>query len=325
MGGDHGPSVIVPAALQALQDNPDLHLILVGVETILQAQLTQMQAKSSRLHIQHASEQIEMDEAPASALRNKKDSSMHVALNLLKQGQVQACVSAGNTGALMVIARFVLKTLPHIDRPAIISALPTQCGHTYMLDLGANVDPSANHLLQFAVMGSALTAAVDNKPQPRIALLNIGEEKTKGNDRVQKAARLLECAAINYIGFVEGNDIFKGSADVVVCDGFAGNIALKTCEGVARMIVQGAKQSFDKNLWTRFVAWMALPILHTLHQRIDPRRYNGASLLGLQGIVIKSHGSADTWSFYNAIQQAIREIEQNIPIKISAQLTEILG
>lgn len=322
MGGDHGPSVIVPAALQILAKHPELTLILVGDEAVLRPLVG---GDNARLLIQHASQQVEMSESPSKALRLKKDSSMRVAINLVKAGEADACVSAGNTGALMATAKFVLKTLPHIDRPAIITALPTMIGHTHMLDLGANVDSSTEHLVQFAVMGSVLSAAVDNNPAPKVGLLNIGEEETKGNERVKDAAKILAASPINYIGFVEGNDIYKGKADVVVCDGFVGNIALKTSEGVAQMIAHYVRKEFSRTLFTKLAALVAMPVIKRLGKRIDPRRYNGASLLGLQGIVIKSHGSADALAFGYAIEEAILEVQKNVPARISDQLVHILG
>ncbi len=321
MSGDHGLAVTVPAARQALKLYPHLELILVGDE----CQLRERVGSVSRLSIHHASQVVDMHDLPSKALRQKKDSSMRVAINLVKAGAAQACVSAGNTGALMATARFVLKTLPHIDRPAICTALPTITGHTHVLDLGANIDSSAEHLVQFAVMGSALTTAVDNLPNPRVALLNIGEEEIKGNEQVKAAAQLLFSKPINYIGFVEGDDIFKGTADVIVCDGFAGNVALKASEGVAKMIMHYVKRAFSQNLLTKLVAFISLPILKKLKHQIDPRHYNGASLLGLQGIVIKSHGSADVLAFTYAIHEAILEVEKNVPARISDQLGAILG
>lgn len=321
MGGDFGAQVIVPAAFEALSRHDELHLILVGDETILKSH-----AKDHpRLSIRHASQQVEMNESPSKAVRFKKDSSMRVAIDLVKNGDAQACVSAGNTGALMATAKFVLKTLPHIDRPAICTVLPTMIGHTHVLDLGANVDSSAEHLMQFAVMGSVLSMAVDNNPAPKVGLLNIGEEEMKGNEQVKEAARLLSQTSVNYIGFVEGDDIYKGKADVVVCDGFVGNIALKTSEGVAKMITQFLKEEFSKNWLTKLSALIAMPVMKNLRKRIDPRRYNGASLLGLQGIVIKSHGGADVLAFRYAIEEAIVEVQKNVPSKISDQLTVILG
>jgi glycerol-3-phosphate acyltransferase PlsX len=321
MGGDHGPAVVVPAALAALARYPQMKLILVGDREQLSRHLRPGKAAlSERLLVWHASQCVEMDELPSQALRNKKDSSMRVAINLVKEGAAQACVSAGNTGALMATARYVLKTLPGVDRPAIISALPTMHGHTHMLDLGANIDCSAEQLFQFAVMGSVLVNAVDNIASPRVGVLNIGEEEIKGNEQVKEVARLLADSEINYIGFVEGDDIYTGAVDVVVCDGFTGNVALKTSEGVARMISHYMKQEFHRNSLTRLAGLVALPVLNALRAKIDPRCYNGASLLGLQGIVIKSHGSADAFSFGNAIRVAMTEVSMDIPQRLGKQL-----
>ncbi len=325
MGGDHGPDVVVPAALSVLEEISDLKLILVGDREVLTDHLRRHGADvGARLQIQHASQKVEMDDLPSHALRTKKDSSMRVAINLVKAGTAQACVSAGNTGALMATARFVLKTLPGIDRPAIISTLPTMKGHTHMLDLGANVDSSADVLFQFAVMGSVLTASVDNNPSPTVGLLNIGEEEMKGNEQVKEAARMLAASDINYVGFVEGDDIYKGTVDVVVCDGFVGNVALKTSEGVAKMITHFMREGFKKNLFTRLAALAAAPVLKGLKDRIDPRRYNGASLVGLRGIVIKSHGGADAFAFANAIKEAIVEVDKAVPQRIESQLEHLL-
>lgn len=327
MSGDYGPSVVVPASLQILSAYEDLHLILVGDETKLAEILGHQPAHIlQRLSIRHATQRVEMDELPSRALRYKKDSSMRIAIELVKQGLADACVSAGNTGALMATARYVLKTLPGIDRPAIITMLPTMRGHTHMLDLGANIDARPEHLFEFAVMGSVLTQAVDNISNPKVGLLNIGQEEIKGNEKVKEAGRLLSSSPIiNYIGFIEGDDIYKGTADVVVCDGFIGNIALKTTEGVAQMISHYVKQGFNQNLLTRLAALISLPILKSLRQKIDPRRYNGASLLGLRGIVIKSHGSADVLAFTYAIKEAIVEVEKNVPSQISHQLATLLS
>ncbi len=321
MGGDHGAHVTVPAALEVLQQHAHAKIILVGQQDVLQRELlTRRAAVSERLEVHHASQTVEMDELPSQALRGKKDSSMRVAINLVKEGVADACVSAGNTGALMATARFVLKTLPGIDRPAIITALPTIKGHTHVLDLGANVDTTAEHLFEFAVMGSVLTSAVENIERPTVALLNIGEEEIKGNDGVKEAARLIASSSLNYIGFVEGDDIFKGAADVVVCDGFVGNVALKTTEGVARMIRHFMKQEFQRNLFTKAVGLLAMPVLKSFACKIDPRRYNGASFVGLRGIVIKSHGNADIFAFTTAINEALIEVEKNVPERIRSQL-----
>lgn len=322
MGGDVGPDVIVPAALRVLETTGRaLRLILVGQEAALSARLGKVSGHP-QLMIRHASQLVSMDESPAQALRAKKDSSMRVAINLVKQGEADACVSAGNTGALMATARFVLKTLPGIDRPAICTTLPTIRGHTRVLDLGANVDSKAEHLLQFAVMGSVL-ATVNGIEQPRVGLLNIGEEDIKGNEQVKEAARLLAASDLNYIGFIEGNGIFLDDVDVVVCDGFVGNVALKATEGVAKLIRHYMTQEFKRNLITRLAGLIALPVLRAFGQKIDPRRYNGASLLGLQGIVVKSHGSADALAFASAIEVAALEAERKVPQQIDAHLAAL--
>ncbi|MDH5613806.1 MAG: phosphate acyltransferase PlsX, partial [Gammaproteobacteria bacterium] len=271
MGGDHGVQVVVPAALQALKKLEGLRLILVGDEDKIRFELSKNRAEMDRIEIQHASQQVEMDELPSQALRGKKDSSMRVAINLVKEGRADACVSAGNTGALMATARYVLKTLPGIDRPAIISAMPTIKGHTHVLDLGANVDSSADNLFEFAVMGSVLTSAVDNIASPSIGLLNIGEEEIKGNERIKEAARMLSGSSLNYVGFVEGDAIFKGDVDVVVCDGFIGNVALKSSEGVAKMITHYMKQEFSRNIFTKLMGLIAMPALKAFKSRVDPR------------------------------------------------------
>ena len=325
MGGDFGPDVVLPAALRALSRHHELDLLLVGDRDTIATALQRLGARdNARIVIQHASQRVEMDELASHALRFKKDSSMRVALNMVKEGRAQACVSAGNTGALMATARYVLKTLPGIDRPAICTSLPTMSGHTWMLDLGANVDSSAEHLFQFGVMGSVLARAVDNNDNPRVGLLNIGEEEIKGNETVKEAGALLASSAMNYAGFVEGNDVYAGKVDVVVCDGFVGNIALKTSEGVARMISHFIKQSFNRNLLTRIAGLIALPVLKSFRRQIDPRRYNGASLLGLRGTVIKSHGGADALAFANAIEVAAVVVRQQVPERISSQLQTIL-
>ena len=264
-----------------------------------------------------------MDEPPALAMRNKKDSSMRVAVNLVKEGEAQAAVSAGNTGALMAISRFVLKTLPGIDRPAICSTLPSMRGQTHMLDLGANVDCSPEHLLQFGIMGAMLVAAVEHNERPSVGLLNIGEEDIKGNEQVKEAARLLAASNLHYIGFVEGDGIYLDEVDVVVCDGFVGNIALKSSEGVAKLVRHYMSQEFKRNPLTRLAGLIALPVLRAFGRKIDPRRYNGASLLGLQGTVVKSHGSADALAFANAIQVAILEAAQAVPRRIDAHLSAL--
>jgi glycerol-3-phosphate acyltransferase PlsX len=319
MGGDIGVDTVVPAALEYLNKDKETALILVGREEILRPKLGS-HAFGDRLRIHHASEVVEMDDLPSKALRNKKDSSMRVAIDLVKSGDADACVSAGNTGALMATSRFVLKMLPNIDRPAIITALPSIKGQTFMLDLGANVDCSAGHLFQFAVMGSETVASVTNIASPRIGLLNIGQEEIKGNEQVKEAHELLLASSLNYVGYVEGDDIFKGSADVVVSDGFVGNVALKSIEGVAKMIQHFMRLEFKRNILTRLAGLVALPVLRSLAKRIDHRHYNGASLLGLRGIVIKSHGGADKVSFINAISIARKEVSTDVPSRIAEQV-----
>lgn len=326
MGGDHGPPVIVPAAFQALEEQPELRLVLVGDRSILEREIAgHSSVHADRLSIVHASQQVRMDELPSQALRTKKDSSMRVAIDLVKRGDAHACVSAGNTGALMATARFVLKTLPGIDRPAIIAALPSVTGHTHVLDLGANVESTPRQLFQFAVMGSVLVNAVDNIPRPTVGLLNIGQEEMKGNESVKEAAQLLAASDIHYVGFVEGDDIYKGTANVVVCDGFVGNVALKSSEGVASMIAHFIRQEFRRNVWSRAAGLIAFPVLRAFRRRIDPREYNGASFVGLRGIVIKSHGSADVIAFSRAISEALAEIRKNVPKRISQHLESMLS
>jgi glycerol-3-phosphate acyltransferase PlsX len=326
MGGDHGASITVPAALAVLNQQPELKLILVGVRESLDAELIRHRAKESeRLVVRHASQIVDMSDPPAHALRTKKDSSMRVAIDLVKQDQAQAIVSAGNTGALMATARFVLKTLPGIDRPAIVTTLPTIRDHVHVLDLGANVDCSPEQLFQFAVMGSILVSAIDHKPNPRIGLLNIGEEDIKGNETVKQAAELLRGSGLNYCGYVEGNEIYTGDMDVIVCDGFVGNVALKTSEGLAHMLSFFIKQEFTRNLLTRLAGVMALPVLRAFRNRVDPRRYNGATLIGLNGTVIKSHGGADAFAFEHAISVAVEEVRNQVPQRIGAQLASVMA
>jgi len=321
MGGDTGLDVVVPAAITAANQHPDVQFILVGDESRLKAAITAAGAADNpRLKIHHASQKVEMDELASSAMRNKKDSSMRVALNLVKDGVANACVSAGNTGALMATSRFVLKMLPGIDRPAICTSLPSLTGHTWMLDLGANVDCNAEHLFQFSLMGSVLATAVDGNKHPRVGLLNIGEEEIKGNEQVKEAAQLLSAGMPDYAGYAEGDDIYRGGFDVIVCDGFVGNVSLKTSEGVAKMIAEFIKQEFRRNIFTKLAALIVMPVLKAFRRRIDPRAYNGASLLGLRGIVIKSHGGADAFAFANAIKVAILQVRENVPERITKQL-----
>ena len=327
MGGDFGPQVTIPASLECLKANQDLKIILVGDEAVLNELLAEALVQfKDRLSIQHASQQVGMDEKPQSALRSKKDSSMRVAINLVRDGHADACVSAGNTGALMAIARFVLKMIPGIDRPAIISTLPSVFGHTHILDLGANVDCTAEHLYQFAIMGEEVVKAVEGIATPKIGLLNIGEEDMKGNEQVKAAAKLLESSPLNYIGYVEGNSINAGSVkvDLIVTDGFVGNVALKSIEGAAKMIGTKLKEAFSKNIFTKLAGLAAYPVLKLFKESIDPRMYNGASFIGLRGLVIKSHGGADTLAFQTAIHLAEVEIAQDVTRKISDKVATTL-
>ena len=325
MGGDAGPSAVVPAALDIYRQHPDVVLILVGDQEVLKTELRNRGAgEDDRLRIRHCSQVVAMDELPSKALRNKKDSSMRVAIDLVKQGEAHAAVSAGNTGALMATARFVLKTLSHIDRPAIIARMPTR-KPTYMLDLGANTECTPEQLYQFAVMGSVLVEAAHGIRRPTVGLLNIGEEELKGIDQIRRASTLLQKSELNYVGFVEGGDIYASRVNVVVCDGFNGNIALKASEGVARLLGEYIREEYSRNLYSRIVALASYPVLKSLRKRMDPRVYNGASLLGLQGIVIKSHGSADSFAFANAIRIAIMEVEHAVPQRIGNQVVSALA
>jgi len=321
MGGDHGPSVTVPASLAVLRREPHLRIALVGKQDALQSLIaTQAREFGDRLQVRDATEVVGMDERPQDALRKKKNSSMRIALDMVKAGDVQACVSAGNTGALMATARFVLKTLPGIDRPAILSRIPAHHGHTLMLDLGANADCTPEHLLQFAVMGAIVAQDLHGDKRPRVGLLNIGEEEIKGNETVQQAHKLLGVSGLNYVGFVEGNDIFGGDVDVVVTDGFTGNVALKTMEGAARMIQNTLKSEYRRNPLRMLAALASMPVLKSMRKRLDPRELNGASMVGLNGVVIKSHGSADAHSFGNALRVGIVEAQKGVPAKIQQAL-----
>jgi len=327
MGGDYGPSVTVPAALSILAARPDIHLILVGDSSLLQRELASHTYDSTRLVVLHASQQVEMNELPSQALRTKKDSSMRVAINQLKEGKAQACVSAGNTGALMATARFVLKTLPGVDRPAIISTFPTidPNKNVRLLDLGANVDSSAENLVQFAVMGSVLASAVDNILNPKVYLLNIGEEEIKGNEQVKQTALLLANSnVVNYVGYIEADVLHAGEADVVVCDGFVGNVTLKTTEGVARFIAKMMKEAFMRNSLTKVIGLMVKPVLKSFIKRIDPGRYNGATFIGLNGTVVKSHGGANIQAFTRAIEEAVMGVEKNVPERIRHEVEQLL-
>lgn len=321
MGGDHGAKVTVPASLSFLKKHNNVEIILVGHEQVINTYLAKYDAiNHSKIRIWNATEVVEMDESPQSALKNKKDSSMRVAINLVKDGIASACVSAGNTGALMATARFVLKTLPGIDRPAIAASLPNEKGTTYMLDLGANADCTPEQLLQFAVMGAMLVNCVEHVDAPSVGLLNIGSEDMKGNDIVKKASELLRSSHLNFYGNVEGDDIYRGTTDVVVCDGFVGNVALKASEGLAHMISAFLTKEFKRNFFTKLSALLAMPVIKAFKKDLDPRHYNGASFLGLRGVVVKSHGGTDAYGFEFAINKALEESKNNIVSKISAQL-----
>lgn len=324
MGGDHGTRVTVPAALDFLEREADVSIILVGLADAIEQELRRRGASASdRLQVKAASEVVTMDDLPAQALRGKRNSSMRVAVDLVKDRIADACVSAGNTGALMAISRFVLKMLPGIERPAIASFLPRLRGRVCVLDLGANVNCTAEHLLQFAVMGTCLVSAVEGIDRPGIGLLNIGEEEIKGNDVVKDAADLLRASDLNFQGNVEGTDIYMGTTDVIVCDGFVGNVALKTSEGLAQMLAQYLREEFGRNAFTKFCGLLALPVINHFRKRVDPRRYNGASLLGLRGIVVKSHGGADSYAFGFAIRRAYEEARHGMLTSIGEKMTAI--
>lgn len=321
MGGDHGPHVTVPAALDFVRQFADVRVILVGMTDRLQPYLGDR--VDPRVIVRHASEVVAMDDSPAITLRTKKDSSMRVAIDLVRNGEADACVSAGNTGALMAISRFVLKMLPGIDRPAICSVLPTLTGQTYVLDLGANVDCTPEHLLQFGLMGASLVSAVEHSERPSVGILNIGEEAIKGNEVVKRAAELLWDSGLNFVGNVEGDGIYKGAADVIVCDGFVGNVTLKASEGVAQLLATFLRQEFRRNLFTKLAALIALPVLSRFKRRVDHRQYNGASLLGLRGIVVKSHGSADVLAFSRALQRAADEARNGVLARINERFARL--
>ncbi len=324
MGGDHGAHVTVPAALTVARDDREASFILVGLQDAIARELKRHgAAPDTRMSIRHASQVVEMNEAPAAAMRAKKDSSMRVAVNLVEQGEAGACVSAGNTGALMAISRFVLGMLPGIDRPAIATVLPSLKGHTYILDLGANVNCTPEHLLQFGIMCSELVSSVEGKRRPTVGLLNIGAEDIKGNDQVKGAAELMRASGLNFYGYVEGDDIYKGTTDVVVCDGFVGNVALKTSEGLAQMLATYLREEFGRNAFSRLAGLLALPVIKAFKDRVDHRRYNGASLLGLRGVVVKSHGSADAFAFGFAIRRAIEEARTGVLAHITERMADI--
>jgi len=316
MSGDRGAEAVVQAAKLSLDLHPNLRLIVVGDRAELDALVNRHIGTEARVSVRHASEVVGMSEAPVDALRRKKDSSMRVAINLVKDGEAQACVSAGNTGALMATSKFVLKMLPGIDRPAIIAELPAIGGSVHMLDLGANTVSDPQQLFQFAVMGSIVTSDLRALEQPRIALLNIGVEDTKGHDTVRDAANLLKASGLNYVGFIEGNEIFSGKADVVVTDGFTGNVALKTMEGTVGLARHYLRRAFTRSPFARLQALLASPVLTRLRREMDSRNYNGASLVGLNGIVIKSHGSADAHAFQHAIETALVEVQNQVPVQI---------
>ncbi len=320
MSGDLGAEVVVRAANATLDKHAGLELILVGDESELRDLVTRIIGDHSRLSIVHSSEVVEMSESPVDALRKKKDSSMRVAINLVKDGNAEACVSAGNTGALMATAKFVLKMLPGIDRPAIITELPAIGGTLHMLDLGANTQCSAEHLFQFAMMGSIVTADITGIESPKIALLNIGAEDTKGHGTVKDAAAMITASSLNYIGFIEGSELFSGKADVVVTDGFTGNVALKTMEGTAGFVSHSLRKAFTRNWLAKLQALLARPVLKSVAVEMDSRKYNGATLVGLNGIVIKSHGSADSYAFQHAIDTAVVEVQNQVPTQIGKLL-----
>jgi len=324
MGGDFGPSEIVPATANILRKHTDMAVTLIGIRDEILIEMERFNLKESeRVTLLHTDEVVLMDDLPAFALKNKKNSSMRLAIDLVKNNEADACVSAGNTGALMAISRYVLKMLPGIDRPAICSVIPGLEGHTHVLDLGANINSSSDQLFQFALMGSELTCAVENIERPLIGLLNVGSEEIKGDDRIKQTALLLSDSHLNYIGFVEGTDIYSGNVDVIVTDGFTGNVALKASEGVSNLIGHHVKKEFSASLYGKLSAIITMPILKKIHNKIDPRQYNGASLLGLRGIVIKSHGSADRVSFASALEEARMEVTKNVPQRITAGLERI--
>ena len=327
MGGDHGVAVIVPACLNIVNQNSRVKLYLVGDEkAISQAVSRSSLNNKDQIEIVHASEVIEMDELPSHAMRNKKSSSMRLAINLVKEKKARACVSAGNTGALMAISRFVLKTMNGIDRPAIMSELPTRANRTRVMDLGANVDSCAEHLFQFAVMGSALIQAIDHIEKPRIGLLNIGVEEIKGNDQVKRTAHMLaECSLLNYVGYVEGDDFYSGEVDLIVCDGFVGNVALKASEGLAKLMQSQLRATFMRSWRNRLLGLIASPVINNFKEQMDPSRYNGASMLGLNGIVVKSHGSASTLAFESAIKQAIVQVENYAVDLVRDKISEFVN
>ena len=326
MGGDGGPKIIMPSVKAFLLENRSVKVDVYGDEKILSKYLNIFDKNISKnLTIIHTDEKVLSEDSPSHALRHKKNSSMSMAIKSVKDKNAQACVSAGNTGALMAISRFILGTLDGIDRPAIESMLPSLNGHTHVLDLGANIDSKAEHLYQFAVMGSALSSVLDEKENPTIGLLNVGEESIKGNTQVKDAHDLLLSSRLNYVGFVEGDDIFCGNIDVIICDGFVGNIALKASEGTAKFITSKLKDEFKKNIFTKISGILSMIVLNSFKKVADPRKYNGASLLGLKGIIVKSHGGADSFAFNNSLKIALKEVNKDVPSCIDKKLKEILG
>ena len=326
MGGDGGPKIIMPSLREFILENKDIRIKVFGDKDILSEHSKNFEEYiASQVEIIHTKEKVLSDDSPSHALRHKKKSSMSMAIQAVKNNEASACVSAGNTGALMAISRFVLGTLDGIDRPAIESMLPSLNGHTHVLDLGANVDCKAEHLYQFAVMGSVLSMILDDKDNPSVGLLNVGQEVIKGNIQVKEAHDLLKSSTLNYVGFVEGDDIFCGNIDVIVCDGFIGNIALKTSEGTAKFISSTLKDEFKKNVFTKIAGISSTKVLNSFKKVVDPRRYNGANLIGLKGIIIKSHGGADSFAFNNSLKIALKEVKKDVPTCINKKLKEILG
>ena len=320
MGGDNGLAVTAPGIRRALQNYSNLHCLLVGRQADIVSLLGDT-IGNPNIEIVQAAEVVDMHESPATALRSKKNSSMRVAINLVAEGRADACVSAGNTGALMATARFVLRMLPGVDRPAIISALPRADSHVHVLDLGANVDSSPEILLQFGLMAASMVRSLERVQQPTVGLLNVGSEDTKGSEIIKRAADLFKASEINYVGYVEGDDIFEGEVDIIVCDGFAGNVALKTSEGLAQMLVKVMREEYTRNLWTRLAAFLSIPVLRSFRARVDHRRYNGAVLLGLNGTVVKSHGGADSFAFSHAIEVAREAVENKLLQRLRADFS----
>lgn len=321
MGGDYGPRSSIPAAVEAVKHHSNLTLILCGNEQLIQEQLSTLEAlEHPRLKIHHCTQIVTNSDKPSTAVRSKKDSSMRVALDLVKQGEAQACVSSGNTGALFATAHYVLKMLPGIKRPALISAMPTETKKpVYLLDLGANVHCDPHTLYQFGIMGSIVAREVQSIEKPRVSLLNIGSEDIKGHQGIKETAVMMkQCQHLNYIGYSEGSDIFSGKSDVIVCEGFVGNVALKTCEGIAKLILHKIKKAMSKHLFYRALALLLTPVLKKVYKKVNPDQYNGASLIGLRGIVVKSHGNASASGFLAAINEAVREVQNQLPEKIQA-------